>query len=336
MTAFQRLPPSEYGHVAVCAGGDSAERAISLNSGAAVLGGLQARGISAELVDLDHGFYRRAITGEFDRVFIAIHGRGGEDGALQGFLDLLKLPYTGSGLAASVLGMNKQLSKSVWHQAGLATPAWRLVLDRSELHNAAKELGLPLMVKPVSEGSSVGISLVDEQSQLNDAWSLAQACGQPVMAEQFIDGGEYTLAMVQGQPLPLINITTPNRFYDYQAKYDSDQTGYHSPSGLSTQLESEITNIALQAFAAIGGSGWGRVDFMVDASGKPWLVEANTVPGLTDHSLVPMAAREFGWQFDDLVERILQSSLSDQPDLVDQNAVMNRSNGQDRSGGAHG
>ncbi|MBL4623115.1 MAG: D-alanine--D-alanine ligase [Immundisolibacteraceae bacterium] len=317
MNTLGRLSPTEYGHVAVCAGGDSAERAVSLNSGAAVLQGLHARGISAELVDLDQDFYPRAIAAEFDRVFIAIHGRGGEDGALQGFLDLLKLPYTGSGLAASVLAMNKQLSKSIWHLAGLATPAWRQVNGRSELHAAANELGLPLMVKPVSEGSSVGISLVEEQSQLDDAWLLADACDQPVITEQFIDGNEYTLAIVQGQPLPLIKITTPNRFYDYQAKYASEQTGYHCPSGLSEQSELVISNLAMQAFAAIGGSGWGRVDFMVDGQGKPWLVEANTVPGLTDHSLVPMAARAFGWQLEELIERILQSSFSHQPNLID-------------------
>ena len=336
MSAFERLSPSEYGHVAVCAGGDSAEREISLSSGAAVLRGLHELGISAELVDLDQEFYGRAIAAEFDRVFIAIHGRGGEDGALQGLLDLLKLPYTGSRLAGSVLGMNKQLSKSIWHQAGLATPAWHLVSDRSELYQSAKQLGFPLMVKPVSEGSSVGISLVNEESQLNDAWSLAAATGQPVMAEQFIDGGEYTLAMVQGQPLPLINITTPNQFYDYQAKYDSDQTGYHCPSGLSQQAELEISNLAAQAFAAIGGSGWGRVDFMVDATGKPWLVEANTVPGLTGHSLVPMAALAFGWQFAELVERILQSSFSDQQGLDDQAMPMNRPSNPDLEGGVNG
>ena len=309
MITPQQRSPSEYGHVAVCAGGRSAERAVSLRSGAAVLAGLQARQISAELVDLDTDFCRRATAGEFDRVFISVHGQGGEDGALQGFLDLLQLPYSGSNQPASVLGMNKQLTKLIWHEAGLATPAWRPVNDLSALKTAAAELGLPLMVKPVSEGSSVGISLVDEQSQLERAWLLAESTDQAVIAEQFIVGQEYTVALVQGQPLPTIRITTPHRFYDYEAKYISDQTGYHCPSGLTEKAENNLADIAAEAFSAIGGTGWGRIDFMVDDQDKPWLVEANTVPGLTDHSLVPMAAKAFGWDFSDLVEQILRSSF---------------------------
>ena len=309
MSALRELSPSAYGHVAVCAGGQSAERQVSLSSGAAALQGLLARQISAELVDLNLEFYRRAMAGEFDRVFIAVHGRGGEDGALQGFLDLLQLPYSGTGLAGSVLAMNKQLSKSIWRSAGLPTPEWQIVDDVSALHRAAVELGLPIMVKPVAEGSSVGISLVESESALEQAWSLASISGQPVMAEQFIDGEEYTVSIVLGEALPVIKITTPNKFYDYQAKYESDETGYYCPSGLSQTAEQQIAEIALKAFQAIGGSGWGRVDFMVDQTGQPWLVEANTVPGLTDHSLVPMAARASGWEPELLMERILQSSF---------------------------
>ena len=301
--------PADYGRVAVCAGGSSAEREISLNSGAAAWRALRANQVDAELVDLDEEFFVRALAGEFERVFITVHGRGGEDGALQGFLDLISLPYTGSGAAASVLGMDKQLSKLIWQAAGLPTPVWQMVSSLSALRQAAQTLGLPLMVKPVGEGSSIGMSLVATDDQLAAAWQVASAQGQAVMAERYIAGDEYTAALVLERQLPLIRITTPRQFYDYEAKYQSDETGYHCPAGLTPEVEKNLAELAQRAFDAIGASGWGRVDLMLDADGQPWLIEANTVPGLTDHSLVPMAAKAYGWQFEQLVEAILQSSL---------------------------
>jgi len=300
---------ADYGRVAVCAGGNSAEREISLNSGAAVVQALCSVAIKAELVDLDDHFFARALAGEFDRVFIAVHGRGGEDGALQGFFDLINLPYTGSGAAASVLGMDKQLSKLIWQAAGLPTPAWQIVASLSELLQAARALGMPLIVKPVSEGSSIGLSLVETEDQLAEAWQVATARSQTVMAERYIAGDEYTVGLVLDRQLPLIRITTPNKFYDYEAKYQSDQTGYHCPAGLRPAEEQALADLGQQAFDVIDASGWGRVDLMLDSDGQPWLIEVNTVPGMTDHSLVPMAARAVGWKFEELVVAILQSSM---------------------------
>jgi len=300
---------ADYGRVAVCAGGASAERKVSLASGAAVFATLQQAGIAAELVDLDRQFFSRALAGDFDRVFVAVHGRGGEDGALQGWLDMLQLPYTGSGAAASMLGMDKQLTKLLWQCVGLPTPAWQMVSSLIELRRAADHLGLPLMLKPVSEGSSIGMSLVETADQLDGAWQLASAQNQPVMAESYVTGNEYTAALVLDQQLPLIRITTPRKFYDYEAKYSSDQTGYHCPAGLDDSQQVVLTELATRAFDAIGGSGWGRVDLLVDERDQPWLIEANTVPGLTDHSLVPMAAKAHGWPLKELMLAILQSSF---------------------------
>ncbi len=300
---------ADYGRVAICAGGMSAERTVSLASGAAVLAALQQAAVAAELVDLDQQFFSRALAGDFDRVFIAIHGRGGEDGALQGWLDMLQLPYTGSGAAASMLAMDKQLTKLLWQVAGLPTPAWMMVSSLAELRRAANHLGIPLMLKPVSEGSSIGMSLVETADQLDGAWQLASAQNQPVMAESYITGNEYTAGLVLDEQLPLIRITTPRKFYDYEAKYNSDQTGYHYPAGLDDSQHVALTELATRAFDAIGGSGWGRVDLIVDERDQPWLIEANTVPGLTDHSLVPMAAKARGWQLKELMLAILQSSF---------------------------
>jgi D-alanine-D-alanine ligase len=302
---------ADFGRVAVCAGGDSAEREISLRSGAAVAEALQAAGIDVQLVDLDKQFFEQAVAGKFDRVFIAIHGRGGEDGALQGFLDLIGLPYTGSRAAASVLGMDKQLTKLQWQAAGLPTPAWRMVASLTELAEAAEAIGLPVMVKPVGEGSSIGMSLVEQEQQFEAAWLAASATEQPVMVEQYVVGNEYTAAMVLDQQLPLVRITTPRKFYDYEAKYVSDETGYHCPAGLAPAAEEQLADLAARAFAAIGGGGWGRVDLLVDESGVAWLIEVNTVPGLTDHSLVPMAARVHGWDFGALALAILSSSMTE-------------------------
>ncbi|MEL0083678.1 MAG: D-alanine--D-alanine ligase, partial [Gammaproteobacteria bacterium] len=256
------------------------------------------------------------------RVFIALHGSGGEDGALQGFLDSINLPYTGSNAAASLTGMDKKLSKLVWQAQGLPTPAWQMVADLHALEQAVQTLGLPLMVKPVSEGSSIGMSLLETHEQIASAWQLAAGQGQPVMTERYIQGDEYTAGLVAGETLPLIRITTANKFYDFEAKYQSDETGYHCPAGLDNDQEQSLRVLASEAFTAIGGSGWGRIDLMVDADRRPWLIEANTVPGLTDHSLLPMAAAATGWNFNQLALAILSTSMG-QGETADGRRVFN-------------
>lgn len=302
--------PTEFGKVAVLMGGWSAERAVSLRSGQAVLTALLARGVDAHGIDADRQILRVLSGGGFDRVFIVLHGRGGEDGVIQGALEILGLPYTGSGVLASALGMDKLRTKQVWRGAGLPTPPWRLAESAAELADAARELGLPLAVKPAREGSSIGISRVESPEQFQAAWEQAAACDSPVLVEPWIQGQEYTGALLGGAALPLIRLETPRTFYDYEAKYHANDTRYLCPCGLPESREAELQALVRQAFAAVDGAGWGRVDLMVDAEGQPWLLEVNTVPGMTDHSLVPMAARVAGFSFEDLVWRILETSLA--------------------------
>jgi D-alanine-D-alanine ligase len=302
--------PVEFGKVAVLMGGWSAERAVSLVSGQAVLRALQGCGVDAHGIDADRQVLSVLANGGFARVFITLHGRGGEDGLIQGALDLLGLPYTGSGVLASALGMDKLRTKQVWRGAGLPTPPWRLVESAAELANAAAELGLPLAVKPSREGSSIGISRVGEPAQFQAAWERAAACASPVLVEPWIQGQEYTGGLLQGETLPLIRLETPREFYDYEAKYHANDTRYLCPCGLPEAREAELRELVCRAFAAVDGYGWGRVDLMVDGQDQPWLLEVNTVPGMTDHSLVPMAARVAGLNFEDLVWRILETSLT--------------------------
>ena len=302
--------PAEFGKVAVLMGGWSAERAVSLVSGQAVLRALQGRGVDAHGIDADRQVLSVLANGGFARVFITLHGRGGEDGLIQGALDLLGLSYTGSGVLASALGMDKLRTKQVWRGAGLPTPPWRLVESAAELANAAAELGLPLAVKPSREGSSIGISRAGEPAQFQAAWERASACASPVLVEPWIQGQEYTGGLLQGETLPLIRLETPREFYDYEAKYHANDTRYLCPCGLPEAREAELRELVRRAFAAVDGYGWGRVDLMVDGQGQPWLLEVNTVPGMTDHSLVPMAARVAGLNFEDLVWRILETSLT--------------------------
>ncbi len=302
--------PAEFGRVAVLMGGWSAERAVSLKSGQAVLAALQARGVDARGLDVDRAILNALVEGRFDRAFIILHGRGGEDGVIQGALEFLGLPYTGSGVLASALGMDKLRTKQVWLGRGLPTPAYHLVGSAAELAAAAVELGLPLAVKPAREGSSIGISRVDAPAQFQTAWERAVACDSAVLVEPWIQGQEYTGGWLQGEALPLIRLETPREFYDYEAKYHADDTRYLCPCGLPAEREMELRELVRQAFAAVDGSGWGRVDFMVDTLDRPWLLEVNTVPGMTDHSLVPMAARVAGLSFEDLVWRILETSLA--------------------------
>ncbi|MDS4020103.1 MAG: D-alanine--D-alanine ligase [Candidatus Competibacter sp.] len=302
--------PAEFGRVAVLMGGWSAERAVSLVSGQAVLKALQARGVDAHGVDVDREISRVLANGGFDRVFVALHGRGGEDGLIQGALEILGLPYTGSGVLASALGMDKLRTKEIWRGAGLPTPPWRLVESAAELADAAAELGLPLAVKPSREGSSIGISRVGEPAQFQLAWERATSCDSPVLVEPWIQGQEFTGSLLQGEALPLIRLETPREFYDYEAKYHADDTRYLCPCGLPETRETELRELVRRAFAAVDGYGWGRVDLMVDGQDRPWLLEVNTVPGMTDHSLVPMAARVAGLNFQELVWRILETSLT--------------------------
>jgi len=302
--------PAAFGKVAVLMGGWSAERAVSLNSGAAVLAALRARNVDAHGIDADRGVLGVLAAGCFDRVFIILHGRGGEDGVIQGALEVLGLPYTGSGVLASALGMDKLRTKQLWLGVGLPTPPYRMVTSAAELVAAASALGLPLAVKPSREGSSIGISRVDHSGQLAEAWERAAACNSPILVEPWIQGEEYTGAVLQEVTLPLIRLETPRAFYDYEAKYHANDTRYLCPCGLPAAREAELRELVRQAFAAVEGYGWGRVDLIVDAQQRPWLLEVNTVPGMTDHSLVPMAARATGVNFEELVWRVLETSLA--------------------------
>ena len=299
----------DFGKVAVLMGGWSAEREVSLKSGAAVLAALQASGVDAHGIDAGRDILSVLPAGDFDRAFIIMHGRGGEDGAMQGALEVLGMPYTGSGVMASAVCMDKLMTKRMWLGAGMSTPAHEVLRDDSDFGAIVERLGLPLIVKPALEGSSIGMSKVDQTDQLEPAYRAAREYGVPVFAEQWITGTEYTAAILDGEALPLIRLETPNAFYDYEAKYLANTTQYHCPCGLPASEEAALQDMARQAFHAVGASGWGRVDFMRDEQGRSWLIEVNTVPGMTDHSLVPMAARESGIEFDELVMRILATSM---------------------------
>lgn len=299
----------KFGKVAVLYGGWAAERPVSLKSGAAVLKGLQESGVDAHGVDVDRNILSVLQAGNFDRVFNILHGAGGEDGVLQGALEILGLPYTGCGVMASAISMDKLMTKRVWAGAGLPTPAYRVLTADSDFAAVVTELGLPLMVKPATEGSSIGMSKVKLADDLAGAYRKAAECSSVVIAEQWITGAEYTAGIVAGESLPLIRLEVPGEFYDYEAKYVSDDTRYHCPCGLDETEEKAMQQLARQAFDAVGGRGWGRVDLMRDAHGKAWLIEVNTNPGMTDHSLVPMGARAIGMDFNALVVRILETTL---------------------------
>ena len=296
------------GKVAVLFGGHSAEREVSLKSGAAVLAALQRSGVDAHAFD-PAVLSLQALRDEgYDRAFIALHGRGGEDGTVQGALELLGVPYTGSGVLASALAMDKWRSKMIWQAGGLPVPQCELLTADSDWAGVAERLGLPLFVKPANEGSSVGISKVKSLAELPAAFHEAVKHDALVIAERAVLGGEYTAAILGDTALPVIRIVPANEFYDYEAKYLRDDTRYLCPCGLSAEQEAEMQGLALQGFELLGGSGWGRVDFLMDEAGKPYLLEANTSPGMTDHSLVPMAARQSGLSFEQLVLRVLEGA----------------------------
>ncbi len=301
--------PQAFGKVAVLMGGWSAEREISLLSGRAVLAGLQRRGVDAHGIDAGRDVLEVLARGGFARVFIVLHGRGGEDGQLQGALELMGLPYTGSGVLASALGMDKWRSKLVWQAAGLPVPEFELLDAGSDFSAVERRLGLPLFVKPANEGSSVGVTKVRQAGELAAAYRVAVQHDPLVLAERFIGAGEFTVAVLDGVALPPVQIVPSTEFYDYEAKYFRDDTRYLCPCGLPPQQVEQMQQMALQAFALIGCRGWGRVDFLMDTDDGLYPLEVNTVPGMTDHSLVPMAARAAGIEFDELVWRILATTL---------------------------
>jgi D-alanine-D-alanine ligase len=300
---------TDFGKVAVLMGGQSAEREISLKSGQAVLASLRKQGIDAHQIDVDRDVSQQLIDGSFDRAFVILHGRGGEDGQIQGVLESLSLPYTGSGLAGSVLSMNKALSKRIWQQQGLPTANFLLATPEDDIKSLSDATGLPLFVKPVNEGSSIGMSKVNTIEELRAALDLALQYDQEIMVESWIDGEEYTVGILNGEALPVIQLKTPNEFYDFDAKYQATTTQYLCPTNLSADEESFCQLLAIRAFEALKMEGWGRVDFMRDKTGLFYLLEANSIPGMTDHSLVPMAAKHAGLDFDQLVLRVLQTSM---------------------------
>ena len=304
-------PAKKFGKVAVMLGGTSAERPVSLNSGAAVLAALTRQGIDAHAFDPANRNLGDLITGEFDRVFIALHGRFGEDGCMQGALELLDIPYTGSGVMASAIGMDKWRTKLLWRAAGLPTADWDILTATSDFAAVERKLGLPIFVKPAREGSSIGMSKVTAPGTLAAAYEAAAEHDALVLAERFIDGAEFTVGILGDAALPLIRLqpATDKAFYDFEAKYLRNDTQYHCPAGLAEAQEMALRQLALDAFRLVDGRGWGRVDLMLDSLGNPYLLEVNTSPGMTDHSLVPMAARVAGLSFDQLCVAILEQTL---------------------------
>jgi D-alanine-D-alanine ligase len=303
------MSKQDFGKVAVLMGGWATERDVSLNSGSAVLKALQAKGVDAYAVDADRNVLTTLKEGRFDRVFNIMHGRGGEDGEIQGALNILQIPYTGCGVMASAISMNKLMTKRIWSGSNMPTPAYEVLTEDSDFMIVVDKLGLPIMVKPANEGSSIGMTKVEQAHELQRAYENAAEYDSLVLAEQWIEGNEYTVALLGEETLPVIKLEVQSNFYDYEAKYISNQTKYHCPCGLAREEEKELQELAKVAFKAVAANGWGRIDVMRDQQGKFWLIEVNTVPGMTDHSLVPMAAEAAGINFEELVVRVLKTSI---------------------------
>lgn len=305
------IDPQKFGKVAVLMGGWSAERDVSLKSGAAVLSAMQQRGIDAHGIDVQRDTVIEELKqGAYDRVFNILHGPGGEDGVIQGVLETLAIPYTGSRVMASALAMDKLRSKQLLDGIGLPTPNYMVLDEESDYEYVAANLGLPIMVKPAQQGSSLGMSKVERIEDLHAAWQAAAQYEGAVLAEQWIEGKEYTVAILGDEALPAILLETPREFYDYAAKYQANDTQYICPCGLGKEQEAQLQRLALSTFQAMGAEGWGRVDLFIDKEDRPWIIELNTLPGMTDHSLVPMAAKAKGITFDELVVRILMQTLA--------------------------
>lgn len=305
------IDPDRFGKVAVVMGGWSAEREVSLMSGQQVFDSLTSAGVDAHAVDAGRDIVAVLNDGRFDRAFLIVHGRGGEDGIVQGALELAGIPYTGSGVLASALCMDKWRAKGLVSLSGVVTPAARVVFSEEEAEKAASDIGYPVVVKPTNEGSSIGVSMVNDEQQLLPAFKEAHRYG-PVLVEQRMTGLEVTAAIIGDVALPLVSMKGANEFYDYKAKYVADDTVYHCPVELPADMTDHIQQMALTAFSALGCQGWGRVDFMLDAEGQPNFIECNTAPGMTSHSLVPIAAREAGLDFPSLCLQILAGTLSDE------------------------
>ena len=304
------LDVKAFGRVAVLYGGKSAEREVSLKSGAAVIHALTTAGVDVVAIDVGDDLLERLQREKIDRAFIILHGRGGEDGSMQGLLECLGIPYTGSGILASALAMDKLRTKQVWQSLGIPTPRHAVLASESDCLQASTELGFPLIVKPAHEGSSIGMAKVNSAQELVAAWQDAAKYDSQVLVEQWIHGPEFTIAVLRGQVLPPIALGTPHVFYDYDAKYIANDTQYRIPCGLDSVKEQELIDLTARACDAIGIEGWGRLDVMQDEQGRFWLLEVNTAPGMTDHSLVPMAARAAGLDFQQLVLAILAESVA--------------------------
>lgn len=303
------MSAGQLGKVAVLYGGLSSEREISLQSGAAIFKALQESGVQTVAIDVGHNAVQDILGSGADRIFIALHGEGGEDGRIQALLEFLNLPYTGSGVAASALCMDKLRTKQLWLGVGLPTPEYAVLTNDTDWHKTFELLGGEAIVKPSHEGSSIGIERCKTAESLKAAYETAHSLDSTVLAERYIAGAEFTVAILAGMALPPVRLETDNFFYDFEAKYQSDSTRYICPCGLSDQKETQLKDLALRAFAAVGASGWGRVDIMADSNGNFYLLEVNTVPGMTSHSLVPMAAKAAGYSFNDLVVAIIRQTL---------------------------
>ncbi len=298
----------DFGRVAVLMGGWSAEREVSLWSGKNVHEALLRRNVNAVAIDATRENLLSLKAQGYDRAFIVLHGGAGEDGTVQAALELQGLPYTGSGVAASAIKMDKLAAKRIWKAEDLPTPDFAPVASEAEAKAAAAKLGFPCVIKPVAEGSSVGVTIVKNAGQVAQAYAEARGQARPVMAERFIKGPELSVSILHGASLPSVRIVPAGEFYDFHAKYLAEDTQYQCPSGVPAALEKRLGELALRAFALVGATGWGRVDFLLDAAAQPWILELNTVPGMTSHSLVPMAAKAAGMGFDELVWRILETS----------------------------
>lgn len=309
MTASDAMK-QKYGRVGVLYGGTSAERDISLLSGQAVIKALHRCGVEVVPIDVGADLLQKLPAHRLDRALIMLHGPGGEDGSLQGALQFLGLPYTGSGVFASALAMDKLHSKQFWAGVGVPTPKFAVLNEETDWQATLDDLGGVVMVKPSHEGSSLGMTRADSKDALKDAWQAAAKLDSSVIAEQWIVGAEYTVAVLGDEMLPSIKLETDHTFYDYDAKYLADDTRYLCPCGLDVEAETELRQLARTAFNSLNCSGWGRVDVMANEAGDFFLLEVNTIPGMTDHSLVPMAAAEAGYSFDDLVLRILDTSFN--------------------------
>jgi D-alanine-D-alanine ligase len=310
MKPLQIKNPADFGKVAVLMGGTAAEREISLRSGNAVFQALQQQGVDVVAIDVTASPIDALANLKVDRVFNIIHGRGGEDGVLQAILGVLGLPYTGSGVLASALSMDKLRTKLCWQGLGLATPKWFVLQTEDDVDVCIAKLGFPVIVKPAQEGSSIGMSKANNREELVEALKLAKQFNCDVYAEQWVQGQEYTVGVLDGEALPVIRLETPNEFYDFDAKYRANTTKYHCPCGLSAEREQQLQVLAVQACHGLQVKGWARVDVFIDNQDHSQLIEVNTVPGMTDHSLVPMAAKAAGIEFNQLVWRILETSVA--------------------------